>query len=45
MPEALWDLNAVEFGPLVVGMDTHGNSIYKTLRENATRIMNEIYPE
>ena len=45
MPEALWDLNAVEFGPLVVGMDTHGNSIYKTLREKATRIMNEIYPE
>lgn len=45
MPEALWDLNAVEFGPLVVGMDTHGNSIYKTLRENAIRVMNEIYPE
>ena len=31
MPEALWDLEAVEFGPLVVGMDTHGNSIYKNL--------------
>lgn len=45
MPEALWDLNAVEFGPLVVGMDTHGNSVYKTLRENAIRVMNEIYPE
>ncbi|MBQ9264970.1 MAG: fumarate hydratase C-terminal domain-containing protein [Clostridia bacterium] len=45
MPEALWDLNAVEFGPLVVGMDTHGNSIYKTLKENAYRVLNEIYPE
>ena len=43
--QALWDLNAVEFGPLVVGMDTHGNSIYKTLKENAVRVMNEIYPE
>ena len=29
MPEALWDLEAVEFGPLVVGMDTHGNSCFQ----------------
>lgn len=29
MPEAVWDLQANEFGPLVVGMDTHGQSIYK----------------
>ena len=27
MPEAVWDLQANEFGPLVVGMDTHGQKI------------------
>lgn len=44
MPEALWDLETVEFGPLVVGMDTHGVSIYKTLRENALKKLDEDYP-
>lgn len=45
MPEALWDLEAVEFGPLVVGMDTHQNSIYKNLKEAALKKLDEIYPE
>lgn len=44
MPEALWDLNAVEFGPLVVGMDTHQNSIYKQLREAAFQKLDALYP-
>lgn len=44
MPEALWDLEAVEFGPLVVAMDTHQNSIYKKLKENAMQKLEEIYP-
>lgn len=35
MPEALWVLSAVKFGPLVVGMDTHNKSIYKELKNNA----------
>jgi len=45
MPEALWDLEAVEFGPLVVGMDTHGQSIYKNLKEAAIKKLDEFYPE
>lgn len=45
MPEALWDLEAFEFGPLVVGMDTHGQSIYKNLKEAAVKKLDEIYPE
>lgn len=45
MPEALWDLEAVEFGPLVVGMDTHEQSIYKNLKEAAIKKLDEIYPE
>ncbi len=35
IPEAMWDLKAKKFGPLVVGMDTHDNSIYKELKEKA----------
>ena len=35
MPEALWDLEVKEFGPLVVGMDSYGESIYQQLRCNA----------
>jgi len=44
IPEALWDLQATEFGPLVVGMDTHGESIYETLREQAQKKIDELYP-
>ena len=29
MPEAVWLMKMKEFGPLIVAMDSHGNSIYK----------------
>ena len=29
MPEALWVLDAEGFGPLIVAMDSHGNSLYE----------------
>lgn len=44
MPEALWDLETEEFGPLVVAMDTHHKSIYKNLKEAARKKLDEIYP-
>lgn len=44
MPEALWDLCAVEFGPLVVGMDTYGVSVYHELKKEALRKLDEQYP-
>jgi fumarate hydratase subunit beta/L(+)-tartrate dehydratase beta subunit len=44
MPEAIWDLTAVEFGPLIVGMDSHGNSIYDTIRKNAVKTLDVLYP-
>lgn len=28
MPEAMWNLKVKEFGPLIVAMDSHGNSLY-----------------
>ena len=44
MPEAVCDLQANEFGPLVVGMDTHWQSIYKNLKEAALHKIDEAYP-
>jgi tartrate dehydratase beta subunit/fumarate hydratase class I family protein len=37
MPEAVWIFEVKEFGPLVVAMDSHGNSIYRNL-ENKKKI-------
>ena len=45
MPEALWKLDAVKFGPLVVSMDTHGKSIYKDIKENALKMVQEKYKD
>lgn len=28
MPEAIWDLDVTSFGPLIVAMDSEGNSLY-----------------
>ncbi|MCQ2972511.1 MAG: FumA C-terminus/TtdB family hydratase beta subunit [archaeon] len=28
MPEAIWNLKVENFGPLIVAMDAHGNSLY-----------------
>lgn len=45
MPEAVWVFEAKEFGPLVVSMDAHGNSLYSEVnrktRENLDRILKE----
>ena len=35
VPEAVWVLEAEMFGPLIVGMDSKGNSIYRNVRESA----------
>lgn len=29
MPEAIWELKVENFGPLIVAMDSHGNSLFK----------------
>lgn len=43
VPEAMWVLNAKKFGPLVVGMDSHGDSIYRELKKNATEKIEALY--
>ncbi|MDV0447011.1 L(+)-tartrate dehydratase subunit beta [Methanosarcinaceae archaeon Ag5] len=35
MPEAVWVLSVKEFGPLIVGVDAHGNDLFKDVKEKA----------
>jgi L(+)-tartrate dehydratase beta subunit len=35
MPECLWKFRVRAFGPLVVAIDAHGNSIYRNVQERA----------
>lgn len=44
MPEAVWQLEAQCFGPLVVGMDTTGNSLYANIRRYAMEKIEQLYP-
>lgn len=44
MPEAVWHLQAKDFGPLVVGMDTKGHSIYSDLKRAAMEKIDKLYP-
>jgi len=42
MPEAVWILRVKRFGPLIVGMDSHGRSLYEEVRSEAVRNLEEI---
>jgi fumarate hydratase subunit beta len=42
MPEALWILESQDFGPLIVAMDSHGNSLYDKVNENIQKNLPEI---
>src|SRR6476646_1696755 len=35
MPECLWKFRVRDFGPLVVAIDSHGNSLYRKIKEEA----------
>lgn len=43
MPEALWVLEAWEFGPLTVAIDSHGNNLFEDVRRKAEANLNSIY--
>src|ERR1041384_186309 len=36
MPECLWKFRVKDFGPLIVAVDAHGNSLYKNVKERAS---------
>ncbi len=46
MPEALWILEGEKFGPLIVAMDAHGNSLYENVeadvKKNAEKIRKKL---
>ncbi len=42
MPEAVWVLEAQNFGPLVVGMDTHEKSLYEDVDLNVKKNLEEV---
>ncbi|MFW9833353.1 MAG: FumA C-terminus/TtdB family hydratase beta subunit [Candidatus Thorarchaeota archaeon] len=43
MPEALWVITAEEFGPLLVTMDSHGNSIHEEMDKRVAERKKEVY--
>jgi L(+)-tartrate dehydratase beta subunit len=42
MPECLWTFRVKDFGPLVVAMDSHGESLFETVRDAARRKLDEL---
>ena len=43
MPECLWKFRVKGFGPLTVGIDSHGNSVYHDVQELALQRLENIY--
>jgi L(+)-tartrate dehydratase beta subunit len=35
MPECLWKFRVKDFGPLIVAIDSHGNSLYRNIQNQA----------
>jgi len=42
MPEAVWELEVKNFGPLIVAMDTHGRSIYEEVNRKVMEKFKEL---
>ena len=43
MPECLWKFRVKDFGPLTVGIDAHGNSLYHDVQTRAQAKLEELY--
>jgi L(+)-tartrate dehydratase beta subunit len=43
MPECLWKFRVKDFGPLTVGIDCHGNSLFRDVQERAKQKLEELY--
>ena len=39
MPECLWKFRVKDFGPLIVAIDSYGNSLYKRIQDRAAERM------
>lgn len=43
MPECLWKFRVKDFGPLIVGIDAHGGSLYREVQDRAREKLEELY--
>jgi L(+)-tartrate dehydratase beta subunit len=43
MPECLWKFRVKDFGPLTVGIDSYGTSLYRDVQEAAKKRLEELY--
>jgi L(+)-tartrate dehydratase beta subunit len=43
MPECLWKFRVKEFGPLTVGIDSHGTSLFHDVQEAAKKRLEDLY--
>ena len=43
MPECLWKFRVKDFGPLIVGIDAHGNSLFHDVQEQAQEKLKELF--
>ena len=43
MPECLWKFRVKDFGPLTVGIDSHGSSLYHDVQAEAQKRLEELY--
>jgi fumarate hydratase subunit beta len=39
MAESLWEFEALEFGPMIVAVDSHGKDLYQDVRRSAEKQM------
>lgn len=44
VPEAMWVLRVKDWGPLTVGMDSEGNSIFRDVKRKANEKIKSIFP-
>ena len=45
MPECLWKFRVKDFGPLIVGIDAHGGSLYREVRTERRRSWRSSMPD
>ena len=43
MPECLWKFRVKDFGPLIVGIDSHGSSVFHDVQARAQEKLKELY--
>ncbi|MBD0317546.1 MAG: fumarate hydratase C-terminal domain-containing protein [Thermoleophilia bacterium] len=43
MPECLWKFRVRDFGPLTVAIDSHGDSLYREVQDQARRKLEDLY--